>query len=108
MKYLYPYECDKEKLSAPDELQMAIDGNRREGRRSSYGQYPDLANSPPPPSVLGRNHHFSNSNNGLHASPLSLVSRQINGHNSQSHSSGTLSVSTRSFLMLSSADILGN
>ncbi|OTF73822.1 hypothetical protein BLA29_006945 [Euroglyphus maynei] len=49
MKYLYPYECEKEKLSLPEELQMAIDGNRREGRRSSYGQYPDLTNSPPPP-----------------------------------------------------------
>ncbi|XP_059611180.1 protein dead ringer [Phlebotomus argentipes] len=39
MKYLYPYECDKENLSTPAELQAAIDGNRREGRRSSYGQF---------------------------------------------------------------------
>ncbi|XP_011181533.2 protein dead ringer isoform X2 [Zeugodacus cucurbitae] len=39
MKYLYPYECDKKNLSTPAELQAAIDGNRREGRRSSYGQY---------------------------------------------------------------------
>ncbi|XP_011205532.2 protein dead ringer isoform X3 [Bactrocera dorsalis] len=39
MKYLYPYECDKKNLSTPVELQAAIDGNRREGRRSSYGQY---------------------------------------------------------------------
>lgn len=39
MKYLYPYECDKKNLSTPSELQAAIDGNRREGRRSSYGQY---------------------------------------------------------------------
>ena len=37
MKYLYPYECDKMKLSSPSELQAAIDGNRREGRRPSYG-----------------------------------------------------------------------
>ena len=37
MKYLYPYECEKLKLSNPSELQAAIDGNRREGRRSSYG-----------------------------------------------------------------------
>jgi len=34
MKYLYPYECEREKLSSPGELQSAIDGNRREGRRS--------------------------------------------------------------------------
>lgn len=32
MKYLYPYECEKEKLSTSDELQQAIDGNRREGK----------------------------------------------------------------------------
>lgn len=39
MKYLYPYECEKKNLSSPSELQAAIDGNRREGRRSSYGQF---------------------------------------------------------------------
>uniref|UniRef100_A0A8B9LD76 AT-rich interactive domain-containing protein 3 n=1 Tax=Astyanax mexicanus TaxID=7994 RepID=A0A8B9LD76_ASTMX len=33
MKYLYPYECDKRGLSNPNELQAAIDSNRREGRR---------------------------------------------------------------------------
>lgn len=39
MKYLYPYECEKKNLSTPAELQAAIDGNRREGRRTSYGAY---------------------------------------------------------------------
>lgn len=39
MKYLYPYECEKKHLSTPAELQAAIDGNRREGRRTSYGQF---------------------------------------------------------------------
>lgn len=39
MKYLYPYECEKKNLSTPAELQAAIDGNRREGRRTSYGQF---------------------------------------------------------------------
>ncbi|XP_052100778.1 protein dead ringer homolog isoform X9 [Mytilus californianus] len=34
MKYLYPYECEKLKLSSPQELQAAIDGNRREDRQS--------------------------------------------------------------------------
>ncbi|XP_072516844.1 AT-rich interactive domain-containing protein 3A [Salminus brasiliensis] len=33
MKYLYPYECEKRGLSNPNELQAAIDSNRREGRR---------------------------------------------------------------------------
>ncbi|OCT56922.1 hypothetical protein XELAEV_18004226mg [Xenopus laevis] len=37
MKYLYPYECDKRGLSSPGELQSAIDSNRREGRRQSFG-----------------------------------------------------------------------
>ncbi|XP_041854616.1 AT-rich interactive domain-containing protein 3A [Melanotaenia boesemani] len=36
MKYLYPYECEKQGLSSPGELQAAIDSNRREGRRQSY------------------------------------------------------------------------
>ncbi|XP_029430670.1 AT-rich interactive domain-containing protein 3B isoform X2 [Rhinatrema bivittatum] len=36
MKYLYHYECEKKALSSPAELQAAIDGNRREGRRPSY------------------------------------------------------------------------
>lgn len=34
MKYLYPYECAKNNFSRQDELQQAIDGNRREGRRA--------------------------------------------------------------------------
>ncbi|KAL1023256.1 hypothetical protein UPYG_G00038350 [Umbra pygmaea] len=37
MKYLYPYECDKRSLSNPNELQAAIDSNKREGRRQSFG-----------------------------------------------------------------------
>ena len=32
MKYLYPFECSREKLSDPSELQEAIEGNRREGK----------------------------------------------------------------------------
>ncbi|KAL3320750.1 AT-rich interactive domain-containing protein 3A [Cichlidogyrus casuarinus] len=43
MKYLYPYECEKLRLSSPSELQSAIDGNRREARRASYNfDYPML------------------------------------------------------------------
>lgn len=41
MKYIYPYECEKLKLSTSAELQLAIDGNRREGRRPGYGDYGD-------------------------------------------------------------------
>lgn len=60
MKYLYPYECEKRRLSTPAELQAAIDGNRREGRRSSYGQYETVQRSPNPSQM----------------SPLSLVTQQ--------------------------------
>lgn len=54
MKYLYPYECEKLKLSSPQELQAAIDGNRREGRRSSYGY--DLS---PGPTLVPTSHHLN-------------------------------------------------
>lgn len=60
MKYLYPYECEKRRLSTPQELQAAIDGNRREGRRSSYGQYDSLQRSP----------------NQSHMSPMSSIVSQ--------------------------------
>ncbi|XP_031833425.1 retained isoform X2 [Nomia melanderi] len=72
MKYLYPYECEKRRLSTPAELQAAIDGNRREGRRSSYGAYGGGGGGND--SLVQRNPHPSNSL-ALHAqmSPLSLV-----------------------------------
>ncbi|KAL4705575.1 hypothetical protein ACJJTC_006903 [Scirpophaga incertulas] len=38
MKYLYDYECEKKNLSTRSELDAAIEGNKREGRRAS-GQY---------------------------------------------------------------------
>ncbi|KAL1245300.1 Protein dead ringer [Trichinella spiralis] len=49
MKYLYPYECEKERLSTMEELQAAIDGNRREGRRSSFNPFSQVS-----PTLLGR------------------------------------------------------
>lgn len=71
MKYLYPYECEKLKLSTPTELQSAIDGNRREGRRGNYGGYGD---------GLVQRQHTPNSL-ALHAqmSPLSLVTAVAGG-----------------------------
>lgn len=47
-KYLYPYECLKRNLSNPNELQAAIEGNKREGRRGSYGTYPEMGLPPHP------------------------------------------------------------
>ncbi|GFY72275.1 protein dead ringer [Trichonephila inaurata madagascariensis] len=73
MKYLYPYECVKEKLSTNEELQAAIDGNRREGRRSSYGPYSELVPAP-------RNSHQPPLSS--HPSSLSMMPRHMNGHGS--------------------------
>ncbi|KAM4677874.1 AT-rich interactive domain-containing protein 3B isoform 2-T2 [Discoglossus pictus] len=55
MKYLYLYECEKKSLSSPAELQAAIDGNRREGRRPSYGTSSFNYSPTPvgPPTMLG-------------------------------------------------------
>lgn len=36
MKFLYRYECAKLNLSSMTELHAAIEGNKREGRRTSY------------------------------------------------------------------------
>lgn len=48
MKYIYPYECEKYGFSTPNELQAAIDGNRREGRRPGYAyDMPSPAPLPP-------------------------------------------------------------
>ena len=56
-KYLYPLECKVNNLSNPNDLQSAIEGNKREGRTSSYGPYGGMGmpfqNSPLPPSLGG-------------------------------------------------------
>ncbi|GCB74171.1 hypothetical protein scyTo_0003258 [Scyliorhinus torazame] len=74
MKYLYPYECEKQSLSSPTELQAAIDSNRREGRRPSYssalfGYSPSSATALLSPAKV----HLSSMNvptsNGTHLSP---------------------------------------
>ncbi|XP_010875248.1 AT-rich interactive domain-containing protein 3A isoform X2 [Esox lucius] len=71
MKYLYPYECEKRGLSSPGELQAAIDSNRREGRRQSYGSAifnyspvgtPSILSSP----KMSMSHLAMTSHNGTH------------------------------------------
>merc|ERR1712130_910080 len=56
-KYLYPLECKVNNLSNPNDLQSALEGNKREGRTSSYGPYGGMGmpfqNSPLPPSLGG-------------------------------------------------------
>jgi len=67
-KYLYPLECSQKNFSSAEELQVSIDGNKREGRRGSYGNF-----EPP------MSHGFPSSQ----VSPLSLVQsapRQVAPH----------------------------
>ncbi|XP_041705819.1 AT-rich interactive domain-containing protein 3A-like [Coregonus clupeaformis] len=81
MKYLYPYECEKKGLSSPGELQAAIDGNRREGRRHSNSLYrfsPSTAPGHPHHSLLSppkMPHYSSAGHNGLHTSPSPSLKR---------------------------------
>lgn len=68
MKYLYPFECEREGLSNPTELQAAIDGNRREGRRPTYGS----------PGFLGTNQSMVQN-----AAYLTAIAAASNGDHSQ-------------------------
>lgn len=55
MKYLYPFECAKENRSTAAELQAAIDGNRREGRRTAgFNPYAQLSPTMLANSAAGR------------------------------------------------------
>jgi len=97
MKYLYTYECEKRQLSTPAELQVAIEGNRREGRRSSYGTYSDMVqrspvpNLPPShpsqmsplslvtsgrPAMNGNSNHHPTSHPPVHGQPLGAGMKQ--------------------------------
>ena len=69
-KYLYDYECEKEGLSSPGDLQQAIDGNRREGRRnnSTSAAFPGINYSiNHPPSLLAK--HVNGSLAALRGTP---------------------------------------
>lgn len=89
MKYLYPYECDKKNLSTPNELQAAIDGNRREGRRSSYGQFDSQMQGQI--SQIQQQMQRSPISGGLQQmSPLSLVTHAAASQNAHRLANGQL------------------
>ncbi|XP_026763159.2 protein dead ringer isoform X2 [Galleria mellonella] len=69
MKYLYDYECEKKNLSTRSELDAAIEGNKREGRRAS-GQYDAQAALAMP--SLNRGVPASLAQLSQHMQPLSL------------------------------------
>ncbi|XP_053556954.1 AT-rich interactive domain-containing protein 3C [Bombina bombina] len=87
MKYLYPYECEKRGLSSPGELQAAIDSNRREGRRQSFGSglfsyspvgTPNILTSP----KLGMSQLPVSAHNGGHSNHISTIKREDSMHHS--------------------------
>ena len=50
MKYLYPFECEYKHLSDPQELQLAIESNKRDRRHSDTAEF----SSPQPPASISR------------------------------------------------------
>lgn len=66
MKYLYPFECEKRGFSTPSELQVVIDGNRREGRTTSFDNSVSSRNTMN--SLSSLNNMNSPLNNGLNLS----------------------------------------
>lgn len=97
MKYLYPYECAKNNFSHQDELQQAIDGNRREGRRAgatglgSYAAYLGAASGVGPDHQAGSGgggggaYSASPSPNHLFAGAHNLLAQQQQQHNHHHH-----------------------
>ncbi|KAM9330003.1 AT-rich interactive domain-containing protein 3C [Gastrophryne carolinensis] len=82
MKYLYPYECEKRALSSPGELQAAIDSNRREGRRQSFGS--GLFSYSPvgtptvltPPKINMSTLSASATHNGAHITQMPIIKKE--------------------------------
>ncbi|XP_050450331.1 AT-rich interactive domain-containing protein 3A-like isoform X2 [Cataglyphis hispanica] len=78
MKYLYPYEQQKENLSTQEQLQTAIETNRRESRRSNYTTYATNNES-----MVARSQHNSMPSNSLPLQmPLSMAQMELHGSQS--------------------------
>lgn len=123
MKYLYPYECEKRHLSTPQELQAAIDGNRREGRRSSYGQYDGVSRDSAPQmspltlasqqqQIAARMHSMMNSglalhNGAHHPSHPQPLGQPINGNPMQALAPNDLEARMVEYMKMLNKEILG-
>ncbi|KAL6259154.1 hypothetical protein P5V15_009075 [Pogonomyrmex californicus] len=83
MKYLYPYEREKEKLSTTEQLQTAIETNRRESRRNNYAAYTNNEN------LMPRTQHSTALQNSL---PLSIAQMAVAANESQHHGPQSLVV----------------
>lgn len=78
MKYLYPYEREKEALSTQEQLQTAIETNRRESRRNNYAYSANNDN------LVSRNQHNSMPQNAMPL-PLSIAQMAVAANESQHH-----------------------
>lgn len=81
MKYLYPYEKEKEGLSTQEQLQTAIETNRRESRRNNYAYSTNNDN------LVPRNQHNSLPQNAMQL-PLSIAQTLAVQAASESHVNG--------------------
>ena len=89
-------ECKNNNFSNPNDLQSAIEGNKREGRTSSFGPYGGMGpmqHSPLPPSMGGGMHMM-----GMMGTPPRPM--QINGNRPPMHP-GEQSVIMASVIMAS-------
>ncbi|XP_024875898.1 protein dead ringer isoform X1 [Temnothorax curvispinosus] len=77
MKYLYPYERDKEALSTQEQLQTAIETNRRESRRNNY----NYGNNE---SLVTRNQHNSLPQNPMPL-PISIAQMAVAANEASQH-----------------------
>lgn len=74
VKYLYPYECEIENLSDPQELQIAIDSHKRDRRQSDTVEFMHQ-----PLTAAGRNTHetLTPVSNAITATPGCATQLQI-------------------------------
>lgn len=79
MKYLYPYEKEKEGLSTQEQLQTAIETNRRESRRNNYAAYSSNSDN-----LVSRNQHNSLPPNQMPL-PISIAQMAVAANESQHH-----------------------
>lgn len=111
MKYLYPYECEKRGLSNPNELQAAIDSNRREGRRQSFGgslfayspggAHGMLSSPKLPVPALG----LAASTNGSSIAPAPKIKKGRDGHRAWGHPRPSFSLAGQPFPSLGNQTI---
>ena len=87
MKYLYPYECAKEKLSNDSELNSAIEGNKRDNKVGKSVSYPHHGQSHESYDTNISFHHKNSTPSHNYHNDSGISERSFhNRHNLQSNS----------------------